>query len=124
MVKNTKKSITFKVLLGYILLTVFAGITIWFIYGKIETLTKTNKVGSINNQRLFLISEAVTNLYTAEGISRNIIQNKKSEKISDFNAQLDTIGVLIDSLKQTYPSQTETKESLDSIQQLLLLKKE
>ncbi len=124
MVKNTKKSITLKVLLGYILLTVFAGVTVWFIYGKIETLTKTNKVGSVNNQRLFLISEAVTNLYTAEGISRNIIQNKKPEKISDFNAQLDTIGVLIDSLQQTYPPEDETKEDLDSIQQLLQLKKE
>lgn len=124
MVKNTKKSITLKVLLGYILLTVFAGVTVWFIYGKIETLTQTNKVGSVNNQRLFLISEAVTNLYTAEGISRNIIQNKRPEKIRDFNAQLDTIGVLIDSLKHTYPQQATTKEDLDSIQQLLQLKKE
>ncbi|WP_304137153.1 hybrid sensor histidine kinase/response regulator [Mesonia mobilis] len=122
--KNTRKSITFKVLFGYILLTIFAVVTVWFIYGKVENLTETNKLGNINNKRLLLISEAVTNLYTAEGISRNIIQNQRPENIDVFNEQLDTISVLLASLKTTYPKGDSTIVDLDSIDQLLTLKKQ
>ena len=122
--KNTRKSITFKVLFGYILLTIFAVVTVWFIYGKVENLTETNKLGNINNKRLLLISEAVTNLYTAEGISRNIIQNQRPENIDVFNEQLDTISVLLASLKTTYPKGDSTIIDLDSIDQLLTLKKQ
>jgi len=123
-VKNTRKSITFKVLFGYILLTIFAVVTVWFIYGKVENLTQSNKLGNVNNKRLILISEAVTNLYTAEGISRNIIQNQNPENITIFNEQLDTISVLLESLKSTYPKGDSTVIDLDSINRLLTLKKQ
>ncbi|HIB36632.1 ATP-binding protein [Mesonia sp.] len=122
--KNTRKSITFKVLFGYILLTIFAVVTVWFIYGKVENLTQSNKLGNVNNKRLILISEAVTNLYTAEGISRNIIQNQNPENITIFNEQLDTISVLLESLKSTYPKGDSTVIDLDSINRLLTLKKQ
>ena len=122
--KDTKKSITLKVLLGYILLTVFAVVTVWFIYGKVESLTQSNKLGNVNNRRLILMSEAVTNLYTAEGISRNIIQNQQPENIDVFNHQLDTISTLLESLKATYPKGDSTVIDLDSINQLLTLKKQ
>jgi len=107
-----------------VLLTIFGLITVWFIYGKIENLTKTNNVGSINNQRLMLMSKAVTYLYSAEGISRNIIQNQRPEKIEIFNTQLDTISVLLADLKATYPKEDSTLIDLDSINQLLELKKQ
>ena len=96
----------------------------WFIYGKVESLTQSNKIGNSNNQRLMLMSEAVTYLYTAEGISRNIIQNQRAEEIKDFNTQLDTISVLLSSLKETYPKSDSTIIDLDSINQLLTLKKQ
>lgn len=75
----------------------------------------------MNNQKLFLISEAVTNLYVAEGISRNIIQNEKASLLPKFNAEIDTIAVLIDSLKELYKDES-VKVELDSISHLLALK--
>ncbi|MDR6299531.1 hybrid sensor histidine kinase/response regulator [Mesonia maritima] len=121
--KSTKQSITFKVLTGYILLSAIAVLTVWFVYNKIINLSEANTIGNENNKRLLLVSEAVTNLYVAEGISRNIIQNERSEDLSKFNAQLDTISFIVDSLKHTY-SNDEIIPELDSINELLNLKKQ
>ena len=121
--KSTKQSITFKVLTGYILLSAIAVLTVWFVYNKIINLSEANTIGNENNKRLLLVSEAVTNLYVAEGISRNIIQNERAEDLSKFNAQLDTISFIVDSLKHTY-SNDEIIPELDSINELLNLKKQ
>lgn len=119
--KNTKKSITFKVLIGYLLVATLAVFAVWIVYGQIVNLTRTNKIGNLNNQKLILISEAVTNLYVAEGISRNIIQNEKASLLPKFHAELDTITRLIDSLKQLYEN-GKIKTELDSITHLLTRK--
>lgn len=119
--KNTKKSITFKVLFGYLLIVAFAVFAVWLVFGQIVNITKANRIGDANNQKLFLISEAVTNLYVAEGISRNIIQNENAELLPKFNAEIDTIVVLIDSLKKLY-EEPSVKSELDSITHLLALK--
>lgn len=119
--KNTKKSITFKVLIGYLLVTAFAVFAVWVVYGQIVSLTQANKIGNTNNQKLFLISEAVTNLYVAEGLSRDIIQNTNPALLPKFNAEIDTIVVLIDSLKTLY-NEKNVRAELDSISHLLALK--
>lgn len=119
--KNTKKSITFKVLIGYLLVSALSVFAVWVVYGQIVNLTKTNRIGDINNQKLILISEAVTNLYVAEGISRTIIQNEKPSLLPVFHDELDTIAHLIDSLKQMYTNE-KVRVELDSIIHLLDLK--
>lgn len=119
--KNPKKSITFKVLVGYLLVTAFAVFAVWVVFGQIVNITRANNIGDTNNQKLFLVSEAVTNLYVAEGISRNIIQNENANLLPRFNAEIDTIVVLIDSLKKLYEEEA-VKTELDSITHLLALK--
>ncbi|HLU81722.1 MAG TPA: ATP-binding protein [Flavobacteriaceae bacterium] len=121
--KNTKKSITFKVVMGYVLVIILAVFAVWAVYDQIANITKANKIGNVNNQKLLLISEAVTNLYVAEGISRNIIQNENSELLPGFHAEIDTIISTIDSLKRLYEGE-EMKSELDSISELLVLKEE
>lgn len=123
MAKNTKRSITYKVVVGYLLLTAFAAISIWFIYSKVIGLNGANRISDNNQQKLLLMSEAVTNVYSAEAISRDIIQNQKPENLPQFNQQLDTISTLIDNLKQIYEEE-EIKNELDSLQNLLLLKEQ
>jgi len=123
MAKNTKRSITYKVVVGYLLLTAFAAISIWFIYSKVIGLNSANKISNNNQQKLLLMSEAVTNVYAAEAISRDIIQNQKPENLPQFNLQLDTISLLINNLKQIYKEE-EIKNELDSLQRLLLLKEQ
>src|SRR5699024_12603939 len=70
-----------------------------------------------------LFSQAATRLYNAEGISRNIIQNKDTSGLQDFRKSIDTISDIIGSLKTLYHEQTNRNE-LDSIEGLLRLKEE
>ncbi|HET8838783.1 MAG TPA: ATP-binding protein [Flavobacteriaceae bacterium] len=121
--KSAKKSITYKVLIGYLLITAFAVFAVWVVYRQIVSITEANKIGNANNEKLFLISEAVTNLYVAEGISRDIIQNTNPDLLPKFNAEIDTIVVLIDSLKKMY-HEKNVRAELDSITRLLALKEE
>ncbi|TQD38503.1 ATP-binding response regulator [Haloflavibacter putidus] len=123
MSKNTKQSIALKVVIGYILLTVFAGASVWFIYNKTLALNEANRLNTTSQQKLLLISKAVTSLYTTESIGRSIIQNNEKENLPKFNRQLDTIGSLVDSLKNLY-TEREIKVELDSLQKLLSLKKQ
>lgn len=117
--KKPKNSIPFKVVLGYLVLTAFGVITIWFIYNqtvKINTLIASQN----DHKKLSLISEVAARLYVTDGISRNIIQNRGETDLSDFNASIDTISNVLDSLKTFYP-QKETQSELDSIHYLLSL---
>lgn len=123
MPKNTKQSIALKVVIGYGLLTIFAGVSVWFIYNKTLDLNEANRLNTNNQKKLLLISEAVTNLYSVESIGRSIVQNNEKENLPKFNQQLDTIGFLVDSLQNLY-TQKDIQLELDSLQQLLSLKKE
>ncbi|MDT0295249.1 ATP-binding protein [Mesonia ostreae] len=123
MPRNTKRSITFKVVIGYLLLTAFTAISIWFIYSNVIGLNSANKLSNENQQKLLLMNEAVTNVYTAEAISRDIIQNQKPENLPQFKQQLDTISTLIKNLQRVY-EENDIINELDSLQNLLLLKEQ
>ncbi|MBA3986374.1 MAG: hybrid sensor histidine kinase/response regulator, partial [Flavobacteriales bacterium] len=119
--KNTKRSITLKVISGYILLTALAVFAVWFIYGQIQTISSDTEVNNRNNQKLFLITEAATKLFIAEGISKEIIQNQNVNDLPFFKAEIDSVGILIDSLK-TLSQEAKMKRELDSVSTLLQFK--
>ncbi|MGO3706645.1 MAG: ATP-binding response regulator [Mesonia hippocampi] len=124
MAQNTKRSIEFKALAGFLLLTAFAIITIWFVYSKFASLTQANQEGAINNKRLMLISQTVANMYTVEGISRDIIQKQDTKRLPEFKTHLDSTELLLEQLKQTYTINNKTTTELDSIKNLLLVKEQ
>lgn len=96
-------------------MSVFA---LWFVYGQVVAISENTKVGNLNNQKLFLISEAATNLFTIEGISRDIIQNQNTQELPRLKAQIDTVSAIIDSLKTVSDDLFITQE-LDSVNLLL-----
>ena len=103
-------------------MSVFGALTIWFIYSKVIKLNFSEKPNE-SGQKMALIGQAATRLYTTEGISRNIIQNKDTTELDDFRKSIDTISMVIDSLKTLYTTET-TQSELDSIGKLLTLKEE
>lgn len=120
--KRFKHSTAFKALLGYLLLAAFAGGTVWFIYNKVVELNKPNET-ELNDQKMTLFSDAATRLYTTDGISRDIIRNKDTTRLVEFHGSVDTVSVILDSLKTLYPDEKNTQNELDSIGALLQLKK-
>src|SRR5690606_14411457 len=119
--RKNKIPITLKVFVGYVLIIALALYTIWFVYGQIETLSKSVKEGGENSGRLILVSEIASNLFIAEGISRDIIQNQKSDEFPRFEKQIDTVNTVIFELKDIYEGE-EIKQELDSFKNLLAQK--
>ena len=112
--ENTKKSITYKVIAGYVMITALAVFAVWFIYGQIVRVSDNARSNALSNQKLFLVSEVATNLYNLESTSRDILHNQNSEALPKLQSQIDTISAVIDSLKVLSEEQVMRQE-LDSL---------
>lgn len=119
--KNTKRSITFKVVVGYLLLAAMAALAVWFIYSELEKFSAVNQSNDINNQQLILVSEITTDLYETESTGRRFIQSGDTTDLNRYSAQIDDIQNDINKLKQTYTDYV-MRNNLDSISDLLTKK--
>ncbi|MCK8520845.1 ATP-binding protein [Aquimarina sp. D1M17] len=94
--KNTKKSVTLKIILGYLLAIVLAVISFWVIYRQFGNYSEITQIKNDNNEKLVLVGEAITGLYEAESLTRNIIQTSDTEKFAAYKAKIDSIITTID----------------------------
>jgi len=116
--KNTKRSITFKVIVGYILLAALAGLAVWFIYSQVVRFSKLNQSNNLNNQQLVLVSEIATELYQTENIGKQFIQSGDTLDLNRYKTQIKNIQNSIQTLRSTYADST-MKVEMDSISILL-----
>lgn len=121
--KNTKQSITFKVVVGYLLLAAMAALAVWFIYSELEKFSAVNQFNDINNQQLILVSEITTDLYETESTGRRFIQSGDTTDLNRYSDQIEAIQHDINALKQTYADPV-MRINLDSISNLLTQKSE
>ncbi|MHA7056611.1 hybrid sensor histidine kinase/response regulator [Aquimarina sp. M1] len=94
--KNTKRSITLKIIAGYTLAIVLAIIAFWVIYRQFSNYSEITKIKNDNNEKLVLVGEAITGLYEAESLTRNIIQTSDTEKFEAYKIKIDSIITTID----------------------------
>ena len=121
--QNTKRSITLKVVAGYLLIAALVVVAVWFIYNRVVIFSNMAQSNSSNNEQLFLVSEITSDLYETENVSRRLIQAGTKEDIVLYQSQLDSIKMnLIELDKQYVENQLHTE--LDSIYKLLDLKTE
>ncbi|WP_373058474.1 hybrid sensor histidine kinase/response regulator [Zunongwangia sp. H14] len=121
--QNTRRSITFKVVAGYVILATLVGIAIWFVYTKVIAFTSLNQNNSTNNEQLFMVSEITTDLYETENTSRRLIQTGAPKDSILYESQIDSIRADMQLLKRTYTDSIMQTE-LDSISKLLTQKSE
>ncbi|MDT0687993.1 hybrid sensor histidine kinase/response regulator [Autumnicola psychrophila] len=121
--RNTRQSITFKVVAGYLILALLVGAATWFVYTQVIAYTNLSQYNNSNNEQLFMVSEITTDLYETENISRRLIQTGKEEDVEIYSAQIDSIRQNIISLKSRY-SDSLMQTELDSIGKLLTQKTE
>ncbi|HET8753320.1 MAG TPA: ATP-binding protein [Salinimicrobium sp.] len=121
--KNNRQSIAFTVIAGYLALAVLAGMAVYFAYSKVLEYTSRAERESLGNKKLYLVSDAATKLYKAESLSRQLIQSENAEKLEIYEAEIDTVKDLLDSLRQTY-SDPILKTEIDSMNSLLDQKRE
>lgn len=116
--KSNKGSITFTVVIGYLLLAALAAVALWFIYSQVLSYTRMAESSTFSNRKLYLVGEAATNLYEAESISRELILTGETGDLETYRAEIDTIRTTLDSLKSTY-TDAVLRQEIDSISVLL-----
>jgi signal transduction histidine kinase/CheY-like chemotaxis protein/HPt (histidine-containing phosphotransfer) domain-containing protein len=121
--KNTKRSITFKVIIGYLMVAAVAALAVWFTYAQVVKFSSINQSNNLNNQQLVLVSEIATALYETESTGRRFIQTGDSTDLNRYSSQIDSIQEDLNILKMTY-SDSLMRVELDSIARLLSLKSE
>jgi len=121
--QNTKRSITFKVIIGYLLVAAVAAMAVWFTYAQVVKFSSINQSNDLNNQQLVLVSEIATALYETESTGRQFIQTGDTTDLSRYGGQIDGIQESINVLKTTY-ADSIMKIELDSISNLLSRKSE
>ncbi|MFL1894676.1 hybrid sensor histidine kinase/response regulator [Aquimarina sp. 2-A2] len=116
--KNTKRSVTFKIVASYILAGVLAVIAFWVIYRQINNYTQITEIKNKNNEKLFLVGETLTGLYEAESLTRNIIQTADVEKFKNYKAKIDTILQTIHKVSAISEDSLQTVK-IDSLRHLI-----
>ncbi|WP_026836628.1 hybrid sensor histidine kinase/response regulator [Gillisia sp. JM1] len=116
--QNTKRSITFKVIIGYLMVAAVAAMAVWFTYEQVVKFSSINQSNNINNQQLVLVSEIATALYETESTGRQFIQTGDTTDLNRYSGQIDGIQESINVLKTTY-ADSVMKIELDSISNLL-----
>jgi len=119
--KPRSRSLKGKVIVGYLLLFVIAGFSIWFIYTEILKAAIPNKDVNTDNQQIIKISNAIANLYASEAVGRNSILTGSSSDYNEYNKLLDSVNSEIEAIKTD--SDTIQLAKLDDIQGLLVKKK-
>ncbi len=117
-IENTKRSVTFKIIAGYLLAGLLAVTAFWVIYRQITNYTQLTEIKNENNEKLFLVGEAITGLYEAESLTRNIIQTSDVGKFNTYKKKIDTILKTINKVSEISDDTLQTKK-IDSIKYLI-----
>lgn len=120
---NTRRAITFKVLIGYLLLAGAIALAYWFVYPEIKKFINPQEEEQFTNKKLAYISNALTYLYEAETVSRTAMATGSMEQYNQYKILVDSINIQIDSVK-TMTQTTGQSSQLDSIKVLLTRKSE
>lgn len=115
------RSLKSKVIIGYLLLFIVAGFSIWFIYTEILKAANPNKDVTTDNQQIIKISNAIANLYASEAVGRNSILTGSSADYAEYNKLLDSVNSEIEAIKTE--GDTIQLAKLDDIQGLLKRKR-
>ncbi len=116
--KDTKRSVTFKIIIAYVLIAVLALIAFLIIYNQINNYTQITEIKNKNNEKLFLVGEALTGLYEAESLTRNIIQTSDISKLDSYKKK---ISVILNTIHKVSGISKDTVQArkIDSIKNLI-----
>ena len=120
---NAKRSITVKVVAGYLIVAVLAALAVWYVYNQVIAYSQIAQSNTENNEQLILVSEISTSLSESENTSRRLIQTGNKEELELYNTQIDTVKAKLDRLEATY-SNVNLENEIDSISKLLEQKTE
>lgn len=121
--KNPKRSITFKVIAGYLAVAALAAFAVWLTFDQVVKFSTLTQYNDLNNQQLVLVSEIATELIETENIGRRFIQSGDTIDLNRYSNQIADVQTNLDSLRNMYMD-SPMKTELDSLSTLLSKKSE
>ncbi|MDN3664962.1 ATP-binding protein [Algibacter miyuki] len=112
--KYAKRTITFKVIIGYIILGVLATISGFLIFHEIKTFTSLQKEDITDRSKIIRAGSLIADIYENESLARAAIQLKSSEKFDEYVFENEQLILKIDSLRSLINSDSQ-QHILDSI---------
>ncbi|WP_158961051.1 ATP-binding protein [Myroides fluvii] len=116
------KSIKIKIIFLYIILLGAVFFSGFYIYKEAKKFTLPEEQVVKENNKIFLVSSTLNNLYSSEIYSRNAIVTGNNKDIQSYYSHLDTLVNLIDRIKLTTTDQA-IHQKIDLVQGLLKKKK-
>ncbi len=92
------KSIKYKVIGGYLLLSAVAVIAVWFVYHEIRHITGNNRL-SDENTKIIRVSNTIASLYASEALGRSAILSAEKKELNRYYQVTDSILNDVQSLK-------------------------
>ncbi|SFJ86869.1 ATP-binding protein [Myroides guanonis] len=120
--KNSK-SIKFKIAVVYIVLFAAALFSGGYIFKEVKRITLPEQSVIEESNKVFLVSSAITSLYSSEASSRSAILTGKEKDIKSYNSQIDSIYSQIENIKLDVID-PYIAQKLDTVQLLLDKKKQ
>jgi len=118
MYPKSKKRFTLNIIISYVVLGGLAILAAFFIYGEFKNYTSV-KDQEGERKKLLKTNRLLTRLYEGENLSKLALQSKKSKDLKAYAQSVDSINILIDSLKPLTEVDNGTRAALDSVQELL-----
>lgn len=115
-----RKQFTLKIIAGYLALGFLGLLLGYLIYSEFEDYT-TSQVKTQDNQKLLQTNVLLAELYEAENLSKLALQKRSSQQLKGYAAKVDSIVILIDSLKLLTEDPPQLQR-LDTVQHFLQLK--
>ncbi|MEW2920354.1 ATP-binding protein [Muricauda sp. ANG21] len=117
--RKSKRKFTLKIISSYLVLGLLACLAAAFIYSEFKSYTASQNKED-DSLKLVKTNVLLTNLYEAENLSKLALQTKKTKDLRVYSQKVDSINVLIDSLKPLIDNKAGTQVAkLDSVQRLL-----
>ena len=115
-------SIKFKIFILYLILLTTVILSGAYIYREAKTFTEPETAIQQENNKAFLVSTMMNNIFNSESYARNAILTNNKKDIHLYYAELDTIVGQIELLQQGI-SDKVVLNKLDTVKDLLLKKK-
>lgn len=114
------KAITYKVVLGYLLLFAIAVTSVWFVYTEILKIAAPSKEIT-DNKKILRLSNTIADLYASEALARKAMLTTSQQDYYAYTRLLDTINIEINDIEKT--AETGQRPKFDSIKLLITRKK-
>ena len=112
--KYARRAITFKVIIGYIILASLATVSGFLIFHEIKTFTSLQKEDITDRSKIIRAGSLIADIYENESLARAAIQLKSSEKFDEYVFENEQLILKIDSLRSLINSDSQ-QHILDSI---------